>query len=136
MLDSLYAPKERVTYKCNVSFLPVEVVVIQGIGLSDPASTCSVHEPLFSSAIVWSSTSRASYLLYRVTWEGGMGKGAVACHPKCRLVFIHPFSLTYCLQLGGGRIQDSFDLGVLQAAFPVQCRLELDPTSLLFLMTP
>jgi len=45
--------------------------MIQSIDLSDLGNTSDVDGPSF---IDWLSTSTASYLLYRHTWEGDVGK--------------------------------------------------------------
>ena len=62
-------------------FFLVEVFVIQGVDLSDLGNTSDLDIPSSTSSIDWHSTSRATYLLYRGTWEGEVGMEGVHLLP-------------------------------------------------------
>lgn len=69
-------PQKGVTYNCNLSFLPHgSGHNTGGVCLSDPVNTSSVNVPSFSSSTDYPSTSRASHLLYRATWENKVARG-------------------------------------------------------------
>ena len=65
------SPQKRVSYDNNLSFLVyMKVVLTQGIGQLNLGDTSMLDEPL--SLLLFGSTCRASYLLYKGTWEGGV----------------------------------------------------------------
>jgi len=65
-------------------FFLLVVVVIQGVDLSDLSNISGVHGPSCTSSLVWHSTSRSSYLLYRGTWECEVGKEGLHLSPFFR----------------------------------------------------
>ncbi|KAK4826730.1 hypothetical protein QYF61_010983 [Mycteria americana] len=52
---------------------------VRSSGLGDTSGVDGLSSP---SSIDWTSTSRASYLLYRGTWEGKVGKEGVRLPPR------------------------------------------------------
>lgn len=87
----------------------MEVVVTQGVGLSDSCNTSGADGPPSSSSIDQPSTS--SYLLYRRTWEGEVGKKGIYLLPRARTCCPPPlfFELlpSTCPK---GKIQDPLDI--------------------------
>jgi len=62
-------------------FFFVEVVVIWGVGLSGLRNSSGVDGSTPTSSTDWYSTARPSYLLYRGTWGGVVGKERVQMLP-------------------------------------------------------
>lgn len=73
--------KESLTTTTYLFFL-MEMVVISCLGLSDPVNTSDVAGPSSSSHVVWHSTSRASNIVYRGTWQSEVVREGFHLLPK------------------------------------------------------
>ena len=98
--------RESTTTITHLLFL-VEVVLIQEVRSSDLGDDTSGVDGLSSpSSIAWPSTSRASYLLYRGTWGGEVGKEGLRLPPRAWtcLHSLFSFELLPSARWGGYRI--------------------------------